>query len=218
MKLGILGGTFNPIHYGHLRAAQEVQDIFAFDRILFIPVGRPSFEKKGLISAQHRYEMTKIALQNNPCFDISDIEMKSKTVSYSVETLKSLSMIYKNAELFFIIGIDAFLDLPQWKQPGRLLKLANIIVISRPHFSFADVVSLPFFGNLQKKIFMDIDSGKKTDCSFDMGTGKRAFFYKISGLEISASRIRSLIREGKSIKYLLPDSVESYIISHKLYN
>src|SRR4030067_1271939 len=125
MKLGILGGTFNPIHYGHLRAAEEVREILNLDKILFIPSGKPPLKKAGLISARWRFEMTRTAIKNNPFFDISDIEIKSRTVSYSVETLKKLAVKYKNAAFFLILGIDAFLDLPKWKQPLTLLGLAN---------------------------------------------------------------------------------------------
>jgi nicotinate-nucleotide adenylyltransferase len=211
MKIGILGGTFNPIHYGHLRAAQEIQDIFTFDKILFIPAGMPPFKKKELINARSRYEMTKIAIQNNPYFDISDIEMKKHAVSYSIETIKRLT-------LFFILGIDAVLDLPKWKQPQQLLTLTNLIVISRPGFSFVDLCSTPYFADVKKKTLREIDRGDKTGFSFELDTDRKAYLCKISGLEISASRIRALIKEGKSTKYLLPDSVESYIISHKLYS
>jgi nicotinate-nucleotide adenylyltransferase len=218
MKLGIFGGTFNPIHYGHLRAAQEVQDFFAFDKVLFIPAGRPSFRKPELISARYRYEMTKIAIEKNPCFEISDFEIRANSISYSVETVEHLTTVYKNAELFFIIGIDAFLDLPKWKQPDRLLQLANVIIISRPPTLFVELLSLPFFKSVQKETLNEMDRGIKASCSFPLNIGGKAFLYRISGLEISASRIRSLIQEGKSIKYLLPESVEFYIISHKLYN
>ena len=218
MKVGILGGTFNPIHYGHLRAAQEIQDIFTFDKILFIPAGMPPFKKKELINARSRYEMTKIAIQNNPYFDISDIEMKKHAVSYSIETIKRLTVTYNTSTLFFILGIDAVLDLPKWKQPLKLLKLTNLIVISRPGLSFVDLCSTPYFADIKKKTLREIDRGVKTGFSFELDTDRKAYLCKISGLEISASRIRALIKEGKSTKYLLPDSVESYIISHKLYS
>ena len=151
MKIGILSGTFNPIHYGHLRAAQEIQDIFNFDKILFIPAGTPPFKKKELINARYRYEMTRIAIKNNPYFDISDIEMKRRAVSYSFETVKKLTVTYNNFKLFFILGIDAVLDLPKWKRPRQLLKLTDLIVISRPGFSFVDLFSKPYFAHVKKK-------------------------------------------------------------------
>ena len=217
MKLGILGGTFNPIHYGHLRAAEEVRDILGLDKILFIPSGKPPLKKTGLTSARHRYEMTKTAIKNNPFFDISNIEIKAHTVSYSIETFKKLAVKYKDADFFFILGIDAFLDLPKWKQPRSLMKLTNLVIISRPGFSFINLLPSPYLKNVHKKTLEEIDKGAKTAFSFDLNTGRKAYLCRIPALEISASIIRSLVREGKNIKYLLPDSVESYIISHKLY-
>jgi nicotinate-nucleotide adenylyltransferase len=217
MKIGIFGGTFNPIHYGHLRAVEEVQEMLALDKVLFIPSGKPPFKKTGLISARHRYEMTAIAIKNNPLFEISDIEIRTSAISYSVETLNKLIKKYKNAEFFFILGIDAFLDLPKWKQPRRLMALTNLVIISRPGFSFADLLSATYLENVHKKTLKEVESGARTGFSYELGSGKKVFLCKIAGLDISASRIRSLVRAGRTIKYLLPDSVESYIISHKLY-
>jgi len=223
MKIGILGGTFNPIHYGHLRAAEEVQEMLALDRILFIPSGKPPFKKPWLISARYRYEMTEIAIKNNPLFEISDIEIRTSlneplaAISYSVETLNKLIKKYKNTEFFFILGIDAFLDFHKWKQPRRLMTLTNLVIISRPGFSFVDLLSSPYFGNVHKKVIKEVDSGARTMVSFDLSTGKKVFLCEVTGLDISASRIRSLVKAERTIKYLLPDSVESYILSHKLY-
>jgi len=217
MKTGIFGGTFNPIHYGHLRAAEEVREMLALDKILFIPSGTPAFKKTGLVSARHRYDMTKIAIKNNPFFEISDLEIKNRGISYSVDTLSKLAFKHKNTEFFFILGIDAFLDLPKWKLPARLMELANLVIILRPGFSFIDLSSSPYLLNVSKKKLRELDSGKKTKVSFSLKTGKKAFLCKIAEIHISASRIRNLAMAGKNIKYLLPDSVESYIISHKLY-
>jgi nicotinate-nucleotide adenylyltransferase len=217
MKIGILGGTFNPIHHGHLRAAEEIQDVFGFDKVIFIPTGKPAFKKSGLISARHRYEMTKIAINENPDFDISDIEIKNRGTSYSVDTITKLTDNIKNAEFFFILGIDAFLDLPKWKDPLRLMELTNFVIISRPGYSFVDLLSSPYLLNVRKETLVKIDRGKKKKSALTLSSGKKAFLCKVAELNISASRIRSLIKSGKSIKYLLPETVESYIISHKLY-
>lgn len=217
MRIGILGGTFNPIHYGHLRAAEEVQEMFALDKILFIPSGKPALKKSELISARHRYEMTKIALKKNPLFDISNIEIKTRATSYSVITLSRLTSEYKKSEFFFMLGVDAFLDLPKWKEPARLMEFTNLIIISRPGFSFIDLSASPYLANVSKKTLKELDKGIKTKVSFNPKTGKKTSLCKVTGLNISASRIRDLVRAGESIKYLLPDSVESYIISHTLY-
>ncbi|MBI5196843.1 MAG: nicotinate-nucleotide adenylyltransferase [Nitrospirae bacterium] len=217
MRLGIFGGTLNPIHYGHLRAAEEVRGMLKLDKILFIPSGKPPFKKPELASGGRRYEMTKIAVRGNPFFDVSDIELKRRGVSYTVDTLSSLTGKFKNAEFFFILGIDAFLDLPLWKESDKLLGLANIVVISRPGFSFADLASSPYLKGGAVKTLRGFDKGDKTSLSFKAGSGSKIFLCRITGLDISASSARRLIRSGKSIKYLLPDSVESYIISNKIY-
>jgi len=217
MKIGILGGTFNPIHYGHLRSAQEALEILTLDRVLFIPSGTPPFRKPELVSARHRYKMTQLAIKDNPQFEVSDIEIKRHGVSYSVETFNKLLKKYKNTEFFFILGIDAFLDMPKWKQPHKLMTLTNLVIISRPGFSFNDLSPSPYIAEVHKKALRELDSGAKTKHSFLLKTGREAFLCKVSELEISASRVRTLVRGGKSIKYLLPDSVESYIISNKLY-
>jgi nicotinate-nucleotide adenylyltransferase len=217
MKTGIFGGTFNPIHYGHLRAAEEVREMLSLDRILFIPSGKPAFKKPGLINARRRYEMTRIAIKNNQFFEISNIELQNSGTSYSVKTVDKLTSIYKNAEFFFILGIDTFLDLPKWKEPVRFMGLTNLVIILRPGLSFIDLSSSPYLVNVSRKKLIELDNGGKTGVSFSLKTGKKAFLCKIAEIHISASRIRNLVRAGKSIKYLLPDSVESYIISHKLY-
>jgi nicotinate-nucleotide adenylyltransferase len=217
MKIGIFGGAFNPIHYGHLRTAEEVFEILSLDKVFFIPSGNPPFKKPELAKACHRYEMVKAAIEDNPHFKLSNIEMKTRGKSYSVDTITKLSNRYKKSEFFFILGIDAFLDLPSWKHPQRLIKLTNFVVISRPGYSFTDLSSSPYLVNVPKKILKELDKGIITKFSFPLPSGQRCFLCKVTGFNISASRIRSLIMTGKDIKYLLPDSVKSYIISHKLY-
>jgi nicotinate-nucleotide adenylyltransferase len=217
MKIGIFGGTFNPVHYGHLRAAEEVQEVFAFDRLMFVPAGQPPLKGLTISDPYHRYKMTKIALRSGKNFEISDIETKPEGPSYSVETVRRLKERYGKCDLFFIIGIDAFLDLPKWKQPNRLIELAHFIIITRPGFCFSDLSPSPYFPGITKKRLREFDRGKVRRNTLRFKTGKKAFLLKITGIDISSSRIRILIKQGKSIKYLLPESVESYIISHKLY-
>jgi nicotinate-nucleotide adenylyltransferase len=217
MKIGIFGGTFNPVHYGHLRAAEEVQEAFTVDRFLFVPTGQPPLKRSTISDPHHRYEMTKIALRGNKFFEISDIETKSEGPSYSIETVRRLKNRYGSCDLFFIIGIDAFLDLPKWRYPDRLIEIANFIIISRPGCCFSDLFSSPYFPGITKKRLREFDSGRGRRITLQFKTGKKAFLFKITGIDISASHIRTLMKRGKSIKYLLPESVESYIISHKLY-
>jgi nicotinate-nucleotide adenylyltransferase len=219
MKIGIFGGTFNPIHYGHLRAAEEVQEVFSFDRLIFVPSGKPPLKRSGIVSASHRYKMSKIAIQGNPAFHVSDIEVKCRGISYTIDTLKKFVRRYRGAEFFFILGIDAFLDLPKWRQPDEILRITNIVVISRPGSFFIDLLSSPYLKDMRihENTLYQIDSGKRKRYSLKLKGARNIYLTRVSTLDISASRIRDIIKQGKSIKYLLPESVESYIISHKLY-
>lgn len=217
MKLGIYGGTFNPVHYGHLRTAQEVLERLSLDRVIFIPAGKTPFEKPELIKASHRYRMVKDAIAGNPGFEISDLEIRARGKSFTIDTIMKLRNKYAGSELYFILGTDAFMDLEHWKQPERILDLANIVIILRPGCAFTDLSLSPYLKNVSTKKLKELDRGKKDLFSFNISQEQKGILLKVTGLEISASNIRNLIISGKSVKYLLPDSVESYIISHKLY-
>lgn len=217
MKLGIYGGTFNPIHYGHLRTAQEVLDMLALDKIMFVPSGRPPFHKPDLESSAHRYEMVRRAIAGNRAFGLSDIEIKRRGISYSVDTVKRLRRGFKDRELFFILGIDAFLDLPRWRDPDTLLSSITIVVISRPDHTFSGLSTSPYLRSVPAKTLRDMDRGKAALASFSISNKQKGYLCAVTALNISASRIRAMVTAGQKIKYLLPDSVNSYIISHNLY-
>ena len=117
MRIGVFGGTFNPIHYGHLRAAEEVREMLAFDKVLFVPSGTPPLKTEDLTDAQKRFEMARLAVAGNGAFEVLDIECKKPKKSYTVETLEVLLTLYEDAELYFMLGIDAFLDIPNWWMP-----------------------------------------------------------------------------------------------------
>jgi nicotinate-nucleotide adenylyltransferase len=217
MKIGIYGGTFNPVHYGHLRTAEEVHERLCLDKILFIPSGKTPFDKPNLARASERFEMVEKAIMGNRHFDISDIETKARGRSYSVDTIKKLHRMSEGAEFFFILGIDAFLDLQAWKEPQQLLDMTSLVVMSRPGYLFNDIVSSPFIKGITKRVLTDLERGDIMDYSFDISGTQKGYLTNVTGLNISASRIRSLVIKGESIRYLLPDSVKSYIISHNLY-
>jgi nicotinate-nucleotide adenylyltransferase len=217
MKIGIYGGAFNPIHYGHLRTVEEVYDLLSLDKVLFIPSGKTPFDKPDLEKATHRYEMVKRAIKGNRHFEVSDIEMRKRDRSYTVDTIKELRNEYSGSEFFCILGLDAFHDLPGWKQPDVLIDLTSVIVISRPGYTFIELASLPYLENVPPKTLKELDKGKMNEYSFRISKKQKGYLCNVTGLNISASRIRSLIASGKKIKYLLPDSVNSYIISNKLY-
>ncbi|MEW6052560.1 MAG: nicotinate-nucleotide adenylyltransferase [Nitrospirota bacterium] len=217
MKIGIFGGTFNPIHHGHLRAAEEVREKLRMDRIVFIPSGTPPLKTKEIAAAHHRYEMTRLAIAQNSFFEVSDLECRQKGKSYTVKTLEILQQANPDAALYFILGIDAFLDIPNWWQPERLTAAAHFIVISRPEFRFADLLGSPYLttGKQALRRFDRLDAGIGT---VKLKSRKEAFLVRTIPMGISSTEIRMLIRHGKSIKYLLPPEVQSYIIINKLYS
>jgi nicotinate-nucleotide adenylyltransferase len=216
MKIGIFGGTFNPVHYGHLRAAEEVLEKLELDRIVFVPSGNPPLKNKNLADAKLRYEMVKQAISKNPRFSISDIEYKNKNKSYSVDTISTLNNLYPNAKLYFILGIDAFLDMPNWRQAEKLLKLTNFIVISRPSFQFTNIYRSPYL-KINKGILRKLDSGRIDFHKIALTNRNQIVMLRLTPFAVSSTAIRDMLKKGKSIKYLLPEKVESYIIFNKIY-
>lgn len=216
MKIGIFGGAFNPVHYGHLKTAEEVLRILSLDRVIFVPAGSPPFNKPGLAEAGHRFEMVKAAISDHPDLDISDVEMKAKGRSYTVDTLDK--MTGEGAELFLIIGIDAFSDMPLWKEPERLLSMVNVVVISRPGYSFAGLSSLPYLQKVSKGVLDELDSGERRVFAFSALGGKEIILCRVVDVNVSSSHIREAISRGADTGRLLPESVKSYIILHNLYN
>lgn len=216
-KIGVFGGTFNPIHYGHLRAAEEVREMLGFERVLFVPSGNPPLKTGDLADALKRYEMVRLATAGNRSFDVLDIESVKPAKSYTVETLEVLVNRYSGSELYFMLGMDAFLDIPGWRMPEKLLSMVNFAVISRPGRKFEDLLSSPYLdverGDL--KVLDDSDGEFKI---FRLKSLKEAALVKITPIDISSSDIRRRMQAGQSVKYLLPESVESFIISNKLYS
>jgi nicotinate-nucleotide adenylyltransferase len=213
-KVGIMGGAFNPIHYGHLRAAEEARTKLGFEKILFIPSGNPPLKMKGLADANHRYEMTRLSIETNPFFDISDIECRESRKSYTVETLTVLGERHPENEFFLILGNDSFLDIPAWYQPERLTELVNFVVISRPGFRFSDLS--PRISAVPETLSA-LDTRALEMYRLRLESGRELLLLNITPMDISATAVRTLVKAGKSIKYLLPEQVESYIILHKLY-
>jgi nicotinate-nucleotide adenylyltransferase len=208
MRFGIFGGTFNPIHYGHLRAAEEVRYKAGLDKVIFIPSGNPPLKTEEIIEASHRYGMVRIATASNPHFVVSDIEINEKEKSYTVNTVKKLKEIYPDDELFFILGTDAFLDIPNWWQPYELINMIDFILITRPGFGSSE--------NILKSPFIKTNSFN-THESLSLISERKVFLVKVTAIDISSTEIRRLLKENKSIKYLLPESIEEYIYKHNLY-
>lgn len=192
MKIAIMGGTFNPIHYAHLLSAEQVRDGLGYDRILFIPSARPPHrDSQGIIHPEHRYQMTLLATADNPCFEVSRIELDRTGPSYAIQTIKELQMFYgERSELTWIIGADSLIEFKIWKGFDELLDICHFIATTRPNYSLDDVPP---------------------------DLRERVQFFSITGVDISATEIRERLRLGHSIRYLLPQPVVEYIECHQLY-
>jgi nicotinate-nucleotide adenylyltransferase len=212
MKIGILGGTFNPIHNAHLRIAEEARDLFELDRVIFIPAAAPPHKPLvGELSFADRLEMVRLATADNPFFSVSDMEGVRGGCSYSVDTLRALGLEYPQAELFFIVGADSFNDISTWHDYAAIFTLCNIICVQRPGSTITSLAkALP----VAMACEFCYDATAKT-LSHSSGHG----VYALDGvlLDISSSHIRLLAGTGRSIRYLVPDAVERYIKEQRLY-
>ncbi len=216
-KIGILGGTFNPIHYGHLAAAQEVCDRLKLDRILFIPSHLPPHKlDEDVPAAMQRLEMVRLATADNPSFQPSDIEIKRGGRSYTIDTIERLRSDDPAAEFYFIMGIDSFLDIQTWHNWERLLSLCSFVVLSRPGYRFVDLTRIDFMKQAADELSM-MDKGELDQASVQSGLFT-IYLEQIPLHDISSTDIRARVKAGSSIKYLLPEQVEIYIIEHNLYD
>jgi nicotinate-nucleotide adenylyltransferase len=207
-RTGLFGGTFNPIHLGHLRGAEEIRETFGLQEVIFIPAALPPHKTtKEIIEAHHRLEMVKRATRKNPQFSTSDVELKRRGKSYSVDTIRYFREKYKDS-LYFILGRDAFVEIETWKDFHNLFSLCNFIVMARPGFIQASPlpeVLAPAFR---------YDQGAS---GWAHGSGNMIFFKEINFLDISSTKVRELTEKGRSIKYLVPPEVEAYIEKYGLY-
>jgi nicotinate-nucleotide adenylyltransferase len=214
-KAGLFGGTFDPIHLGHLRAAEEIREDLSLDRIIFIPAAIPPHKDKTHITPSlQRLEMLKLALSDNPLFEICDYELKNRTMSYTVDTLRYLNAEYPDTEYYFILGNELFSEIETWKEYKELFKLSNFVVITRPGYSGESVDKLP----LALKNDFGYYKEKENVISYRDQNSKIIAFTKIRGLEISSTEIRHCVAGGKSIKYLVPAAVEEYLLENNIYS
>ncbi len=215
-KIGILGGTFNPIHYGHLAAAEEIRDRLKLDRVLIIPSYLPPHkQEEDMPSAVQRLEMVRLAIAGNPNFKASDVEVKRGGKSYTIDTIETLRTANPGAELCFITGLDTFLEIQTWHQWERLLTLCCFAVLSRPGYIFSGLVKIDFMHAAEKDLAA-LDKGEIMHAVVRPGDFK-IFLETVPLYDISSTDIRRRVKEARSIKYHLPESVENYIIENKLY-
>ncbi|HSB51220.1 MAG TPA: nicotinate-nucleotide adenylyltransferase [Dissulfurispiraceae bacterium] len=228
MKVGIFGGTFNPIHFGHLRAAEEVRYMQGLEKVIFLPAGIPPLKTSDLEEAAHRYAMTGLATAGNHRFAVSDIETRASGKCYTVNTLEEIRRIYPHDQLVFILGVDAFLDIPHWWQPEQLISMTDFIIVTRPGYETSSILTSPYLAATaeDRKTLQDAlpRDGEPTPHNADLRasaleltSGRKAVVVPVSPLAISSTAIRTLVMAGHSIKYLLPDAVDDYIHAHELY-
>ncbi len=198
MKIGVLGGTFDPIHQGHLVIAEEVVTRLNLAEILFVPAGQPWLKMDYPISAaEHRVQMVRLAIAGKPGFKLSTMEIERAGPTYTVDTIAQLQVqLGAGTELFFILGWDNLNDLPQWREPSRLVKLCHLVAVPRPGYPLPDLNSLEAVipGLTSSTIILDTPE-----------------------IDISASEIRNRVAQGLSISHLVPKPVDNYIREHRLY-
>ncbi len=214
--IGLFGGTFNPIHNAHLRVAEEVRQILSLKKILFIPSCYPPLKKKDLVNPSDRIVMVKLAVKENPYFETSEIECISKEPSYTATTIAKLKETYPKEKLSLILGVDAFLDIPNWYMPDFIINSIDFIIISRPPELFNNSKNSPYI-DISDDIIYKLEKGEIVEHKTILKSKRLLTFLKVTSIDISATMIRNLIRKGRSIKYLLPERVESFIISKGLY-
>jgi nicotinate-nucleotide adenylyltransferase len=209
--IGICGGTFDPIHFGHLRLAEEMAEAIGLERVLFIPAGQPPHRGTPRIQAGHRLEMVRRAIAGNPRFKADAREVNSPRPSYTVDTLDALRAELGEAQpLWLLLGADAFLDLPSWHAWRRLFGLANIAVATRPGARRLQPDAMP------DALKSEVSQRQIADPS-DAGPAGAVLLRQMTPLDISATIIRDTLARHGSVRYLLPDGVLDYIHEHQLY-
>jgi nicotinate-nucleotide adenylyltransferase len=200
--VGVFGGSFNPIHFGHLLLADEICEALRLDRVLFVPAAVPPHKPAAeLASAEHRYRMTALAVREHPRFAVSDIELRREGPSYTVDTLAALR---DEGALRLLIGSDTFLDLLSWREPREIARLAQLIVVPRTGGEFDPD------GPAAQKVLHELGLSA-------FGAADGPVLYRAASLPISGSDLRLRAREGRSLVYRMPEAVAAYIREHGLY-
>jgi nicotinate-nucleotide adenylyltransferase len=214
-RIGLFGGTFDPVHNGHLRAAAEVRAAFALDRVLFIPSYIPPHkESRGIASAADRLRMVELACLGHEGFVPSAIEVEARERSYSVLTLAKVRTLHPGARLFFILGVDAFLEIGTWREYERVLDECRFIVTARPGFDL-DAGAGVLGGRLRDRTCRVAAGGPVDEAAVERCG---VFLLPIAALDISATGVRDRVRHGRDLEGLVPPAVAAYIREHRLYS
>ncbi|HEX74356.1 MAG TPA: nicotinate-nucleotide adenylyltransferase [Dehalococcoidia bacterium] len=199
MNIGVMGGTFDPVHKGHLIVAEEVRVQLNLAEVLFVPAGQPWLKANSPITdAEHRIQMVRLAISDKPYFKLSTMEIERAGPSYTVDTITELQgQLGLGDNLFFILGWENVAELPQWREPSRLIKMCYLVAVPRPGYPAPDLNSLE--GDIP-------------------GLSQSVILIDTPKIDISASAIRNQVAQGLSITHLVPEAVERYINRHKLYH
>lgn len=198
MRVGLLGGTFDPVHIGHLFIAEEAHATLKLENVYFVPAGEPPHKMgEPVTSAEHRVAMVRLAIAANEHFALSLVDVDRPGPSYSVDMVRLFRQaLGKDAKIYFIMGLDSFLDLPNWHRPDELIRMCELVVVRRPGYR-QDVAML--------------------ECRIP-GLSERARFVRSPMLDISSTDIERRVRAGQPIRYLVPDVIADYIYAHNLYH
>ena len=211
MPIGVFGGTFDPIHFGHLRLAEELAEALDLAEVRIIPAGQPPHRGAPRTAAAHRLEMARLAVAGNPRFILDEREVRLARASYTVDTLADLrAELGAGQAIWLFMGADAFLGLPTWKEWRRLFDLANLAVAHRPGYALPQADALN--AELRQELARRQATGETRAVAGDIR------LMPISQLDIAATDIRDRLQDGRSVRYLLPDGVLDYIQRNKLYS
>jgi nicotinate-nucleotide adenylyltransferase len=213
MRLGIFGGTFDPVHIAHLRCAEEARETLALDRVLFIPAATPPHKRhRPVAPAQHRLAMLRLAIAGNRAFRVSAMELERSGPSYSVDTLRRLrAELPARADLVFLLGLDAFREIHTWKEHRALFGLADFAIFARPGYRLRSLRALLPVASRSEFCY------GRTRLTLEHKSGSQVRFLDLTALDISASAIRKRVARAQSVRYLVPLPVERYIARHRLY-
>ncbi len=197
MRVGIFGGTFDPVHVGHLIAAERATELLDLDEMLFVPAGQPWFKAgEPVTDAEHRLNMVRLAVESNPRFSVSDVEVARPGPSYTVDTLAQLHEdMPQDTEFFLVLGLDALAEMHRWRRPERVFELATVVGVSRPGAEFDSAILRDIFPSAAERVIM----------------------LDVPMVDVGATELRRRAAEGSSLRYLVPDGVERYIREHGLY-
>lgn len=212
MNIGLMGGTFNPLHFAHLRIAEEAREFCGLERVLFIPAADPPHKPlAGEVSYARRCEMVRLAIAGNPAFELSEIEGQRSGKSYSIDTIRFISTDYPDDELYFIIGSDSFFEIGLWHCYADIFSLCSLVVVERPGRPVPDpLAALPVA--IRDKFRYTGPRHRLQHVS-----GHAVHVMKGCPLDVSSTGIRRLLASGRSITYLVPAAVESYIKAQRIY-